>query len=329
MDQINKVHHKNFLDNNLPDKCANLIIADPPYFEVKGNFDFIWKSFEDYLVDVEKWAIECKRLLSDNGTLLWWGMDRKIAYSQIILDKKFILLGNLVWEKPGSPNEWDTRRNFPERAAERLLMYSNDIDQTGLEKITELYIKPNNPFSLYLKEEFKKANVSNKELAKLFPSLTGGLTGCVSNWISGDNVIREDQYLKIRQYLKDEYLLRDYSSLKDEYDSLRLKYQPLIDEVEENRRHFNNSLKLTDVLKFSRTTKSLHPTQKPERLTRALIQTCSKPNSLVIIPFAGSGTECAMSILEGRKFYGYEIEKRHVDTANKRVNEILYKPQLF
>ena len=25
-----------FLNNNLPDKCANLIIADPPYFEVKG-----------------------------------------------------------------------------------------------------------------------------------------------------------------------------------------------------------------------------------------------------------------------------------------------------
>ena len=51
---INKIHHMNFLDNTLPDKCANLIIADPPYFEVKGAFDFIWKSFDDYLKDVEK-----------------------------------------------------------------------------------------------------------------------------------------------------------------------------------------------------------------------------------------------------------------------------------
>jgi DNA modification methylase len=54
------VIHSNFLNNNLPDKCANLIIADPPYFEVKGAFDFVWNSFEDYLKDVEKWAIECK-----------------------------------------------------------------------------------------------------------------------------------------------------------------------------------------------------------------------------------------------------------------------------
>lgn len=33
--------------------------VDPPYFEVKGAFDFVWNSFEDYLKDVEKWAIEC------------------------------------------------------------------------------------------------------------------------------------------------------------------------------------------------------------------------------------------------------------------------------
>ena len=38
------VIHGNFLNNNLPNKCANLIIADPPYFEVKGEFDFVWNS---------------------------------------------------------------------------------------------------------------------------------------------------------------------------------------------------------------------------------------------------------------------------------------------
>ena len=33
---------------------------------------------------------------------------------------------------------------------------------------------------------------------------------------------------------------------------------------------------------------------KPEALTRALMLTCSRPNDLVLVPFAGSGTECAM-----------------------------------
>ena len=41
---FDSVIHRDFLNNNLPDKCANLIIADPPYFEVKGAFDFVWNS---------------------------------------------------------------------------------------------------------------------------------------------------------------------------------------------------------------------------------------------------------------------------------------------
>jgi DNA modification methylase len=320
---INKVHHMNFLDNNLPDKCAQLIIADPPYFEVKGDFDFIWKSFEDYLKDVEKWAIECKRLLADNGTLFWWGMDRKIAYAQIILDKYFYLIGTPIWEKPSNPNEWDTRRTFPERGAERLLMYANEEDVTGLEQIIEQYIKPKNPFALYLQDEFKKAKVNKKEIAKLFPSKTGGLTGCVSNWLNGDNVITEEQYLKVREYLNNEYLRKEYEDLRKEYEDLR-------QEFEHKRRYFKNEFGLTDVLRFSRENNSFdHDTKKSEKLTRALILTCSRQNDLVVVPFAGSGTECAMSAKENRNFWACDIEKKYVDMSNNRCIEHLQTQSLF
>ena len=323
MNELNKVHHLNFLDNSLPDKCAQLIIADPPYYRVKGDFDFIWETFEDYLKDVEKWAIECKRILADNGTLFWWGMDRKIAYSQIILDKYFYLIGTPVWEKPSNPNEWDTRRTFPERGAERLLMYSNEEDVTGLEQIIEQYIKPKNPFSLYLQDEFKKAKVTRKEIAKLFPSKTGGLTGCVSNWLNGDNVITEEQYLKVRKYLNNEYLRKEYEDLRKEYEDLR-------QEFEHKRRYFKNDFALTDIMRFAReNNKYEHDTKKPEKLTRALILTCSRPNDLVVVPFAGSGTECAMSAKEKRNFIGYEITKKHVDMSNKRVDKIVRNPTLF
>ena len=55
---MNKIHNIDWMKNELPDKSVQLIIADPPYFEVKGEFDFVWKSFDEYLIDVEKWAIE-------------------------------------------------------------------------------------------------------------------------------------------------------------------------------------------------------------------------------------------------------------------------------
>jgi site-specific DNA-methyltransferase (adenine-specific) len=320
--EINKIYNKDFLDNNLPDKCANLIIADPPYFEVKGDFDFVWDSFDDYLKDVEKWAIECKRLLADNGTLFWWGDKSKIAYSQIIFDKYFKLENSLVWRKKDSMQYQyyspDLARTFNTHN-ERILMYSNEVDMTGLEMITEEYIKPRNPFSKYLKEEFKKAKVTNKQIAKLFPSKTGGLTGCVSNWLNGDNVITEEHYLKIREYLNNEYLRKEYEYLRKEY--------------EDQRRFFYNPLKYEEVLEFSQeshvTRKYDHDTKKPETLTRALILTCSRKNDLVVVPFAGSGTECAMSAKEKRRFVGFDIEKKYCEMSNKRIKEHLNQQTLF
>ena len=333
---LNRVYCDNWLNNNLPDKCFQLIIADPPYFEVKGEFDFVWKSFDDYLKDVEKWVIECKRVLADNGTLFWWGDKKKIAYSQIILDKYFNLENSIVWRKIDSMQYQyynpDLARTFNTHN-ERLLMYSNEIEMTGLEMITEEFIKPRNPFSLYLRDEFKRAKVTNKEIAKLFPSKTGGLTGCVSNWLNGDNVITEEQYLKIREYLNNEYLRKEYEDLCKEYEDLRKEYEDLRKEYEDQRRYFYNETKLEEVFEFSqeghKTKQYDHETKKPEQLTRALILTCSRKGDLVGVPFAGSGTECDMAAKEGRNFIGFDIEQKHVDTSNKRCQWTLRQPQLF
>ena len=89
--ELNKVHHSDWMNNGLPDKSVHLIIADPPYFEVKGSFDFIWKSFDDYLSDVEQWAIEYKRVLADNGTLYWYEM------LIILLMLKSFLISTLIY----------------------------------------------------------------------------------------------------------------------------------------------------------------------------------------------------------------------------------------
>ena len=280
---------------------CKLIIADPPYYKVKGEFDFIWKTFDDYLDDVEKWAIECKRILADNGTFLWYGDAKNIAYAQIIFDKHFNLLNSLVWENTNDHKQQirfneDLRTFAP--LTERILMYEQRGQKTGGELIFEQFLKPKNPFSKYLKNEFKNAKVTNKEIAKLFPSKTGGLTGCVSNWLNGDNVITEEQYLKIREYMNNKYLLKPYEELKAEYEELQSEYEEL-------RRPFNNALHLGDVIRLPNyeTSDYDHDTIKPEKLTRILITTCSRENDLVVVPFAGSGTECAMSAKEKRTFY--------------------------
>jgi site-specific DNA-methyltransferase (adenine-specific) len=326
-DKINKVHHLNFLQNNLPDKCANLIIADPPYYKVKGEFDFIWKTFDDYLNDVEKWAIECKRLLADNGTLFWYGDAKNIAYAQIIFDKNFNLLNSLVWENTNDHKQQirfntDLRTFAP--LTERLLMYEQRGQKTGGELIFEQFLKPKNPFSKYLKIEFKNAGLTNREISQLFPSRTGGLTGCVSNWLNGDNVITEEQYNVIREYCNNKYLQKPYEELKAEYEELKAEYEEL-------RRPFNNERFYGDVIRMPNyeTSRYNHDTIKPEKLTRELILTCSRKNDLVVVPFAGSGTECAMSAKENRNFIGFDIEEKYVKIANERIVNHTNQTKLF
>jgi len=332
---INKVHLGDWTTNQLENKSVQLIIADPPYFEVKGEFDFVWDSFDDYLKDVEKWAIECKRVLADNGTLFWYGDSKKIAYAQIIFDKYFNLLNNLTWNKGSfmGLEESEGLRSFAP-CTERILLYEKSGDRTGGEIVFEKFLKPKNPFSKYLKEQFQKANITNKEISKLFPSKTGGLTGCVSNWLNGDNVITQEQYLKIRNFLNNKYLLKEYEELRKEYEELRKEYEELRKEYEELRRPFNNKHKLQEVFKFSNEAqrtgaKYKHATPKPETLTRALIQTCSRKGDLVLVPFAGSGTECAMAAKEGREFIGFDIEPKYVEMANARCSEHLKQTSLF
>ena len=325
MIEPNKVYCRNWLNNELPDKCAQLIIADPPYFEVKGDFDFIWNSFEDYLKDVERWAVECKRVLADNGTLFWWGNSKKIAYSQVILDKYFNLENSLIWRVKDSIQYQyygpDLARTFNTHN-QRLLMYSNETDGMDLAELNYSYqlgIKHTEimqPIIKYMNGERKRSGWSVVNIDKYLKC------NMASHWFTHPSqwmLPTQEYYQKLRDLFNGDYLCKEYDDLRKEYDHLR--------------RYFYNPNKYEEVLNFSQESNITgdydHDTCKPETLTRALILTCSRKDDLVIVPFTGSGTECAMAIKEGRNFVGFDIEQKYVDMANKRVNIHKMQQKLF
>ena len=322
IDGLNKVHNIDFLNNNLPDKCANLIIADPPYYKVKGDFDFVWKTFEDYLIDVEMWAIECKRILADNGTLLWYGDAKNIAYAQIIFDKHFNLLNSIVWENTNDHKQQirfneDLRTFAP--LTERILMYSNE--QYNLTQCV-YHIRD------YIRAEIIKAKgkIVLKQVNEALGTATNGggvASACLSLDKTEPAMFTEEMYKKLQKWC--------YPYLRKEYEELRKEYEELRKEYEELRRPFNNSLHLGDVIRLPNyeTSNYEHDTIKPEKLTRILITTCSRQNDLVVVPFSGSGTECAMSAKEGRKFIGFDIENKYVEMSNKRIKNHIAQQRLF
>ncbi len=67
----------------------------------------------------------------------------------------------------------------------------------------------------------------------------------------------------------------------------------------------------------------LHPTQKPLRLTQALVELCTLPGHIVLDPFAGSGTTLVAAKSLGRRYLGCELEPEYVEVCKKRISEQL------
>lgn len=64
-----------------------------------------------------------------------------------------------------------------------------------------------------------------------------------------------------------------------------------------------------------------HPAPFPVALPERLIQLYSFEGDVVLDPFVGSGTTCIAAIDTGRHFVGYEMEKKYVTIATKRIQE--------
>jgi len=308
----------------LPEKCANLIIADPPYFEIKGEFDFVWKSFDEYLEFMEHQAQLYKRILADNGSLFIYGDRKNIAYIQIIFDRYFNFENHIYWQKSEKcqMEMFDTLRSFYCRGYERVLFYSNEIEMTGLERI---YLNQDCFARLRIYSQSIR-NFCDYSRQKMIDTLGNGkaqhfLEPYGPQWQLCTKGTYQDliEHFGINQMAG----FREYEDLRREYEDLRREYEDL-------RRPFNNFLKLSDHWFFTNGNANdyEHETVKSEQMTRAMILTCSRENDLVVIPFAGSGTECAMAAKEGRRFIGFEIKKEYCEMAMKRTAPHLQQMRL-
>ena len=335
----NAVHNHDFLCNDLPDHCANLIIADPPYYEVKGDFDFVFKDFDDYLKHVEAWAKECARILAENGTLIWWGDYRRIAYAQIILDKYFNLLTNGVWVKINGQtmkNSWTEARCLVNNT-ERFLVYETKTTPG----VNRGFYSPNagdffegyEPLRQWLRAEYKSLGGVEHIIRQTRNSVFSHHTA-KSQWsFPSPKNVEELLPLYAAKDLDIEEKRKQIEGKRAEYEKARQEYEKQRKEYEAKRRpHFGELYKMRSVIPFdqeSHLTRACDfPTKKPPTLTRQLIETMSREGDLVVVPFAGSGTECAEAKRCGRTFIAYDIDRRAVEMTLARVEATQHEPKL-
>lgn len=127
---------------------------------------------------------------------------------------------------------------------------------------------------------------------------------------------------------------REYAEKREAFEKLLRDFrEEELTAHEQRRRPFHGELyNFRDVITASQETHLTKaytfPTKKPPTLTRQLIETCSRPGGLVVIPFAGSGTECEAAKLCGRSFVAFDVDQRAVEMAQARADAVHFEPLL-
>ena len=71
-----------------------------------------------------------------------------------------------------------------------------------------------------------------------------------------------------------------------------------------------------------------HPTPKPIRVMRHMVECLTKPGDTILDPFMGSGTTGVACVQTGRNFIGIEIDPTYFAIAEKRIAEAQMQPRL-
>lgn len=72
-----------------------------------------------------------------------------------------------------------------------------------------------------------------------------------------------------------------------------------------------------------------HPTQKPVRLIRRMLEVSARPGSLLLVPFTGSGSDCVAARQLGVDFLAFDTDREFVELATRRVEALADNTSIF
>ncbi len=333
---LDTIHHMDALSllRGLASGSVDAIITDPPYFEVKdAEWDNQWCSADEFIMWLNPIVAEYKRVLKSNGSLYLFTSSRMAARIEMLVSEHFNILNSIVWRKTGMTS----MRNSPEAlrafipSTERVIFaehrqadksYQSALIDGNSTYWQALERAKTSVFGVYLETERLQAGVSRRDIAALFPSRTGGMTGCYSNWVLGLNCPTKEQYERIRGLLNrcgdGEFLRREYEDLRREYEDLRREYEDL-------RRPFNTTKEdqYTDVWDFNSIPAypGRHECEKPLDLMEHIIRISSRKGDVILDTFSGSGSTALAAKRLGRHYIGCDYNRHWSDYARRRLIE--------
>ena len=278
----------------IPDKSVDLIIADPPYFKtINEEWDFKWRTEEDYLNWVEKWIAELSRVAKPNSSFWLFGYVKLLAKILPIAEKYHFVFRQQTLVDKGL-------RSISGRATKGYKMFPTTTESMFF------FVKNNQPnVKKFLKEKQKEFGYTAKEMNDMLGMKSNG--GGVWSLFTGENILAQiptrEMWDKIQEILK----------FKMDYGEVNFV--------------FNIEMGVTDVwrdINFYKEERE-HSTQKPVPLIERLIKASSNEGMIVLDPFLGSGSTAIAAKQLNRKFIGIEIDNKYCEYAKKRLTEIQKK----
>lgn len=266
----------------------DLVIADPPYFRVIGeNWDRQWRTESDYVEWCKKWLKEIYRTMRYGGTFYLFGYFRNLSLlTPTLTDMGFDIRQQIIIDKG--------IKSVAGRATKKYKIFPN---------VTESILfltKKNILFSRkFLKERQKIMGLTAKQINEQLGVKSNG--GGMWSIYTGNNICEqfptEELWEKLQKIL-------DFNL---PYNKVAQTFYP--------------EMGITDVwtdIDFYQE-KRYHPTQKPLKLIRRLIEASSNEGDYILDPFAGSGSTYIAGNELGRNVLTIEIESKYLNSIKDRI----------
>ncbi len=318
----------------MPNDSVDLIITSPPYFQQRdynngvagiGNED----SEKEYLDNLLKLFQECVRVVKKSGSIVFNLGDKYINGNLSLLPFRFairateendvFLINQLTWAKLNPTPRQEKRKLI--QATEPFFIFAKSKDyyfdlESYLSHLDEINKngknKPSGQLGKKYVELIDNSGLDEKEKSSAKQLLDETI-----------NLIHQGDIVGFRMKIRGVHKLAYGGQEGGRNNQIKNNGFTII-------KILGNRMKKDVIESPVENTKDIgHPAVFPVYIIQELVKLLSKKNSLVLDPFAGSGTTCLAAKILGRSYLGIEINPEYIEIAQNRLNQSVLQEELF